>query len=364
MMLDHNEILAKLREVRDPKTGKDIIDAKLVEDFSVNGNEVRFSIVLPTNDSALKSQLNFLCIEKIQEIYPDAQVHIHSKSKLSGNDEALSALPQVKNVIAVGSGKGGVGKSTVAVNLAIALKNMGARVGLIDADLYGPSVPTMLGLQGTRPKVEILYGKHKIVPVDYNGLPVISIGFIVEPEQAIVLRGPRLAGIIKQFINECLWPELDYLIIDLPPGTGDVQLTLVQSIPITGAVMVTTPQKVAVIDAVKAMNMFLLPNVNVPIVGVVENMSWFTPLELPENKYYLFGEGGGKSLAKQGNTVLLGQIPLVQGVREGGDSGTPIAAQSDHPVKEIFDKIAQNLVRQVYIRNETLEPTRVIKLEN
>ena len=363
-MLDHNEILAKLREVRDPKTGKDIISARLVEDFSVDGNSVRFSIVLPTNDGELKSQLNFMCMEKIQEIYPEAQVHIHSKIKMAGSEEHVTALPQVKNVIAVASGKGGVGKSTVAVNLAIALKNMGAKVGLIDADIYGPSVPTMLGLQGVRPKVEMLYGKHKMVPVDYNGLPVISIGFIVEPEQAIVLRGPRLAGIIRQFINECLWPELDYLVIDLPPGTGDVQLTLVQSIPITGVVMVTTPQTVAVIDAVKAMNMFMLPNVNVPIVGVVENMSWFTPLELPDNKYFLFGEGGGKSLAKEGKTVLLGQLPLVQGVREGGDSGQPIATQSGHPVKEVFDKIAQNLVRQVYVRNETIEPTRMIKLES
>jgi ATP-binding protein involved in chromosome partitioning len=362
-MLDHNQIINKLREVKDPKTGLDIISAKMVEDFSIEGDNVNFSIVLPTNDQELKSKFNFDCMTKIQELYLTVNVNILLKLKSASTNQSNSTLPQVKNVIAVASGKGGVGKSTVATNLAISLTNLGARVGLIDADIYGPSVPTMLGLENERPKVELLYGKHKIVPVKYGNLSVMSIGFIVEPEQAVVLRGPRLAGILRQFIQDCLWPELDYLIIDLPPGTGDVQLTLVQTVPVTGVVMVTTPQKVAIIDAVKAMNMFLLPNVNVPVVGVIENMSWFTPLELPDNKYFLFGEGGGKELAKQAGSVLLGQIPLVQGVREGGDKGKPIASQENHPVKEVFENIAKKLIQQVYVRNETMDPTKIIKIE-
>jgi len=222
----------------------------------------------------------------------------------------------------------------------------------------------MMGLQGQRPKIEILYGKHKIVPLQAHGVYVMSVGFIVAPEQAVVLRGPRLGGIIKQFINDCIWPDLDYLIIDLPPGTGDIQLTLVQTAPVTGAVVVTTPQEVAVIDAVKAMNMFLLDHINVPIVGVVENMSWFTPEELPDHKYRIFGEGGGKKLAKFGNTVLLGQLPLVQGIREGGDEGVPVAAGPDGILKEHFADLALQLARQVQVRNEVLQPTSVVEMKN
>jgi ATP-binding protein involved in chromosome partitioning len=363
-MIDHNKIVDILRGIKDPQSGRDIISAKMVEDFQVDGQNIVFSIVLKTNDSQLKSSLNFACMEAIQQVYPEANVHIHLKIKSESGAENDSVLPQVKNVIAVASGKGGVGKSTVAVNLALSLRNQGARVGLIDADLYGPSIPTMMGLTGQRPKVELLYGKHKIVPLEAHGIHVMSIGFIVEPEQAVVLRGPRLGGLIKQFILDCLWPDLDYLVIDLPPGTGDIQLTLVQTIPVTGAVMVTTPQEVAVIDAVKAMNMFLLPNINVPIVGVVENMSWFTPAELPENKYYIFGQGGGKKLASAANAVLLGQIPLVQGVREGGDEGLPVSLRDDAPTKKVFEEIAKNLIRQVHVRNEVMEPTRIVKMES
>jgi len=269
-------------------------------------------------------------------------------------------LAHVKNIIAVASGKGGVGKSTVAVNLALGLKKLGAKVGLIDADLYGPSIPTMLGLQGQRPKVQDMYGKPKITPLDAFGMPVMSIGFIIEPEQAVVLRGPRLGGIIKQFFQDTIWPPLDFLIVDLPPGTGDIQLTLVQTVPVTGAVLVTTPQEVAVVDAVKAMNMFLLPSVNVPILGVVENMAWFTPQELPNNKYYIFGEGGGKKMAKLSKSVLLGQIPLVQGIREAGDTGQPMLLQEDNLAADYFLKVAENTLRQVAIRHEMLGPTEMV----
>jgi ATP-binding protein involved in chromosome partitioning len=362
-MIDNNKIVEALKKVKDPKSGVDIIKAKMVEDLKIEGDQVTFSIVLKSNDNDVKSSLNFACISEIQAIYPNADVNIHLKIKSDYADENTSILPQVKNIIAIASGKGGVGKSTVAVNLAATLAKKGAKVGILDADVYGPSIPTMLGLKGERPRIEILYGKHKIVPLQAHGLSVMSIGFIVEPEQAVVLRGPRLGGLIRQFIQDCLWPVLDYLIIDLPPGTGDVQLTLVQTVPVTGVVMVTTPQEIALIDAVKAMNMFLLPNINVPIIGVVENMSWFTPEELPDNKYYIFGQGGGKTLAKQANAVLLGQIPLVQSIREGGDNGTPIALQEGHIAASYYDTLATKFAQQVYVRNESLEPTRIVHMK-
>lgn len=362
-MIDHNAIVQALRNVKDPKTGNDIIAAKMVEDFRVDGQNVSFSIVLKSNDAELKSALNFACMEEIQNIYTDANVHIHLKIKSELGEGTDTVLPQVKNVIAVASGKGGVGKSTVSVNLAVALANEGYKVGLIDADLYGPSIPTMMGLVGQRPKVELLYGKHKIIPLEAYGVHVISVGFIVEPEQAVVLRGPRLGGLLKQFIQDCLWPELDFLIIDLPPGTGDIQLTLVQTVPVTGALIVTTPQEVSVIDAVKAMNMFLLQNVNVPILGVVENMSWFTPAELPDNKYFIFGKGGGKRLASMAQTEMIAQIPIVQSVREAGDSGRPAASEKDGALTSVFKNLVTNLVSQVELRHELYEPTRIVKVE-
>lgn len=361
-MIDNNKIVEALRNVVDPKSGIDIIKAKMVEDLTINGKAINFSIILKSNDQNLKSQLNFSCMSEILRIYPDADVNIHLKLKSEGGNELTGVLPQVKNVIAVASGKGGVGKSTVSVNLALALKELGAKVGILDADVYGPSIPTMMDLKGQRPKIQDLYGKHKIVPLENYGIHVMSIGFLVEEEQAVVLRGPRLGGIIRQFLQECLWPELDYLIIDLPPGTGDVQLTLVQTVPVTGVVMVTTPQHVAVIDAIKAMNMFFIENINVPIIGVIENMSWFTPEELPNNKYYIFGEGGGKLLAQKSSSVLLGQIPLVQAVREGGDQGKPCVTIDGHPGRSYFLRAAEKLLQQVHVRNETIEPTKIVKV--
>jgi ATP-binding protein involved in chromosome partitioning len=363
MTIDNNVVVDILRTVKDPNTGRDIITARMVEDLRISENNIFFSIILKNNDQNIKSELNFACISALSEKYPDANIHPHIKIISEANKLPDSSLPQVKNIIAVASGKGGVGKSTIAVNLAVALSELGYKTGLVDADLYGPSIPTMLGVQKERPKVEMLYGKHKIIPVQAHGINVMSVGFIVEPEQAVVLRGPRLAGLLRQFLQDCLWPDLDYLIIDLPPGTGDVQLTLVQTVPVTGAVMVTTPQEVALTDAVKAMNMFLLPNVNVPILGVVENMSWFTPEELPDNKYFLFGKGGGSKLAKNGETSLLGQIPIVQSVREGGDNGKPVAGQKTHPLYQKFIALAKSVVHQVELRHELYEPTRIVRMQ-
>jgi ATP-binding protein involved in chromosome partitioning len=361
--MDKTRIVEVLGQVMDPDTGRDLISMNRVKDLQVEGDTVQFTLLLPSMDSQYKQQLNFACIAAVQKVFPSAQVHVHMQAQTQqAQQQSNSVLPHVHNILAVASGKGGVGKSTVATNLALGLHQLGARVGLLDADLYGPSIPTMLGLQGQRPAVQEVYGKPRLQPLEAHGLAVMSIGFIVEPEQAVVLRGPRLAGIIKQFFQDCTWPELDYLVVDLPPGTGDIQLTLVQIVPVTGAIMVTTPQEVAVIDAVKAMNMFRLPSVDVPILGVVENMSWFTPAELPDNKYFLFGEGGGRKLAKVSESMLLGQVPIVQGVREGGDRGKPIVLQEDNPAAQAFRRVAQNTLRQVAVRNEMLAPTQIVKV--
>lgn len=360
MNFDKSKIVGALAKVMDPVSGESIITRNMVLDLVVDSQNINFTIELPSLNSPSKSELNFACISAVKAIYPSANVNVHMKGSAKLTQESPGAVPHVKNIIAIASGKGGVGKSTAAVNLALGLKKLGARVGLIDADLYGPSIPTMLGLQGQRPKIQEVYGQPKMIPLEAFGIPVMSIGFIIEPQQAVVLRGPRLAAIIKQFFNDCVWPSLDYLVVDLPPGTGDIQLTLVQTVPVTGTIIVTTPQEVATIDAVKAMNMFLLPSVNVPILGVIENMSWFTPKELPDNKYYIFGEGGGKKMAKLSNSVLLGQVPLVQGIRESGDEGKPAVLGENAEIAGAFMKIAENTLRQIAIRNEMLDPTKKV----
>ena len=363
MEIDKQRIVEALYTVIDPESGKDIIKARMVEQLTVDGNNVNFNLTVPSLTGPNKKSMIFACVGAVKNVYPDAEVNVHVVAKTPNSQASASPISQVKNIIAVASGKGGVGKSTVSTNLALGLRKLGAKVGLVDADLYGPSIPTMLGLQGERPKVMDVNGQPKIMPLKAFDIQVMSIGFIIEPQQAVVLRGPRLAAIIKQFFNDVLWDELDYIVVDLPPGTGDIQLTLVQTVPVTGAVMVTTPQEVAVADAIKAMNMFLLPSVNVPILGVVENMSWFTPEDLPDRKYYLFGEGGGKKLAKMSNSMLLGQVPIVQGVRESGDKGKPIVTNAESPVSDYFMRVAENVVRQVSIRNEMMEPTKVVNMQ-
>ena len=373
--MESAKIVRALATVQDPNTGQDLITANMVLHLKVEAPNVSFTLQLPKLDADYKQQLNFACQEAILRVYPDAQVHVHMQNPgatagaaagaKGGGPKRGNPLPHVRNIICVASGKGGVGKSTVSVNLALALQELGGAVGLLDADVYGPSAPTMLGLQGQKPTVEKVYDKPKIKPLFAYGLPVMSTGFVVEPEQAVVLRGPRLSGIIKQFLEECVWPPLDYLIVDLPPGTGDVQLSLVQTVPVTGAVLVTTPQEVALADAIKAMNMFFLPDVQVPVLGVVENMSWFTPAELPDNKYYLFGKDGGKSLAKKSNSMLLGQIPLVQGIREGGDDGKPAFLNKEDTVtREAWLKVAKNVARQTALRNEMMGQTQVVEVKH
>ncbi len=359
-MIDNNQVVDVLRSIKDPTTGVDLISSKRVSDLKVNDKQIMFTLSVNDLGQQAKFAINSECYALLKDRFKEAEIHIHFANKSGGG--AKTILPQVKNVIAVGSGKGGVGKSTVSVNLALSLQKQGYKVGLMDADLYGPSIPTMLGLLDAKPKIQDVYGKPKLIPIEKHGIHVISIGFIIEPEQAVILRGPRLSGVIKQFINECIWPELDFLIIDLPPGTGDIQLTLVQSVPITGAVVVTTPQQVAVADAVKATNMFALDSIKVPILGIVENMAWFTPAELPDNKYFIFGKGGAKELAKKYKTVVLGQIPLVQSIREGGDSGEPAILKNDNGQADMFAKLAEKFVQQVALRHELYDQTAMVKV--
>ena len=359
-MIDNNRVVDILRGIKDPNTGIDLIAAKRVQDLKIKDNQIFFSLSVNDLPQEAKFDINSRCYALLKNEYAEAEVHIHFAT---ATGDRKTVLPQVKNVIAVASGKGGVGKSTISVNLALTLHAMGYKVGLMDADVYGPSIPTMMDLKDAKPKIQEVYGKPKLIPIEQYGIHLISIGFIVDPEQAVVLRGPRLSGVVKQFINEVIWPELDYMIIDLPPGTGDVQLTLVQSVPVTGAIIVTTPQSVAIADAIKATNMFRLDNIKIPILGIVENMAWFTPAELPNNKYFLFGEGGGKLLARKYKTVVLGQVPLIQSIREGGDEGRPDVFNDKGGTKPYFDEIAEKFLQQVKLRHELYDPTKIVHIK-
>ncbi|MEE9372176.1 MAG: Mrp/NBP35 family ATP-binding protein [Saprospiraceae bacterium] len=363
-MIDNNKVVDTLRKISDPVTGMDIVTSRRISNLKIEENNILFTLMANTIDEKTKAQLNSDIYSALKIDFPNAEIHIHM-NQVSNQElkELGGSLPHIKNIIAVASGKGGVGKSTISVNTAIALSQMGFRVGLIDADLYGPSIPTMMGLKGQKPEVKNVYGNNKLIPIEKYGIHTMSIGFIIAEEQAVILRGPRLSGIIKQFITETIWPELDYLIVDLPPGTGDIQLTLVQTVPVTGGLIVTTPQDVAIVDAVKAMNMFMMDNIKIPIIGVVENMSWFTPVELPDNQYFIFGKGGGEKLVKKSNSTLIAQIPLVQGLRESGDNGIPAAYDKDHPLYNVFMEMAKKISQQVAKRNANMEPTKQVHIK-
>ncbi len=363
--MSREELLDFLGKVTDPMTGQNLVLANRIHDIKIEERNITIALAFPPKlDGNVKSEINFSIQEAFNSFAPGYNLNLHFANQ-EPEKRKSSTLPQIKNIIAVASGKGGVGKSTVSVNLALGLKNAGLRVGILDADLYGPSIPIMLGLQGKRPKVEQVYGVNKIIPLMAYGLPVMSIGFVVEPEQAVVLRGPRLAGVMKQFLEECLWPELDILVIDLPPGTGDIQLTLVQTVAVTGAIIVTTPQEVAIADAIKAANMFQMDGIGVPLLGIVENMSWFTPVELKSHRYEIFGKGGGQKLASLYHTNLLGQIPLVMSVREGGDTGKPIALNDDREeITEQFKILTKNVMDALNHRNEKLAPTQKVMVQS
>lgn len=359
-------IIDALATVRYPGTGKNLVEAEMIADnIRIDGMKVSFSLIFekPT-DPFMKSILKAAEAAIHAYVSPEVEVTIATESRQAARPEPGKMLPQVKNIIAVSSGKGGVGKSTVAANLAVALAKQGYRVGLLDADIFGPSVPKMFQVEDARPYAEQKDGRDLIVPVEKYGLKLLSIGFFVDPDQATLWRGGMASNALKQLIADADWGELDYFILDTPPGTSDIHLTLVQTLGITGAVIVSTPQEVALADARKGINMYTNDKVNVPILGLVENMSWFTPAELPENKYYLFGKEGVKRLSEEMNVPLLGQIPIVQSICEGGDQGAPVALNENSITGKAFAGLAENVVEQVERRNQEMPPTKIVEMRN
>jgi ATP-binding protein involved in chromosome partitioning len=347
------DILKALSNVQEPDLGKDLVTLNMVKDVAINGNDVSFTIVLTTPACPMKDMMQKASENAVKILVnKEANVTVNFTSNTSSaRKDAGSILPNVKNVIAVVSGKGGVGKSTIAANLALALAESGASVGLMDADIYGPSVPIMFGVRGERPMMKEVNGKGIIIPLEKHGIKLMSIGLLVDEKNAVVWRGPMASSAIKQFVTEVDWGELDYLVIDMPPGTGDIHLTMMQTVPMTGVVIVTTPQPVALADAKKGIAMFGQAQINVPIIGLIENMAYFTPAELPENKYYIFGKEGGKNLAEEYELNFLGQVPLIQSIRESGDAGTPAMAGSDELSKNALREVTNNVVRKIAIKN-------------
>ena len=358
------DILKALSNVQEPDLGKDLVTLNMVKNIAISGNEVSFTIVLTTPACPMKDMMRMASENAVKLLVnKEAIVKVNFTANTSTTrKDNQQVLAGVKNIIAVVSGKGGVGKSTVAANLALALAEGGASVGLMDADIYGPSVPMMFGVRGERPMMKEINGKGMIVPLEKYGIRLMSIGLLVDEKNAVVWRGPMASSAIRQFVTDVDWGELDYLIIDMPPGTGDIHLTLMQTVPVTGVVIVTTPQSVALADAKKGIAMFGQAQINVPIIGLVENMSWFTPAELPDNKYYLFGKEGGKKLADEYDLAFLGQIPLVQSIREGGDNGFPAMVGNDELSKQAFRDFTAVAVRNIAIRNATTSVTKPVQV--
>lgn len=366
MALYPNLIKEALSTVRYPGTGKDIISMDMLEDdIRIAGDTVSFSLIFEKpSDPFIKSIVKSAEAAIKLKAGQDVQVTINVKARQAARPEVGKMLPGVKNVIAVASGKGGVGKSTVAANLAVALAKEGYRVGLLDADIFGPSVPKMFNIEEARPYAENIDGRDLIIPIEQYGIKLLSIGFFVESDQAVLWRGAMASNALKQLIADAHWGDLDYFVLDMPPGTSDIHLTLVQTLGITGAVVVSTPQEVALADARKGIDMFTNEKVNVPVLGLVENMAWFTPAELPENKYYIFGKEGCKRLAESMNVLLLGQIPIVQSICEGGDSGKPVALDGDTIVGKAFRDLARSVVAETNKRNDEKPATEAVKMHS
>ncbi len=356
------DISKALSTVNDPDIQRDLVSLGMIKDIQVSADKVAFTVVLTTPACPLKGKIEKECREAVEKVVGKAvTIDIFMTSSVTSLRDNAPLLPGVKNIIAVASGKGGVGKSTVTSNLAVALAKAGAKVGLIDADIYGPSIPVMFNCEHEQPTVKQVNGKNIIVPIEQYGVKLLSIGFLTPPESAVIWRGPMASSALKQFITDAEWGELDYLFIDLPPGTSDIHLTLVQTVPVTGAIIVTTPQKVALADAQKGLAMFKQPQINVPVLGVVENMAYFTPEELPNNKYYIFGKDGGLNLSEKFDVPFLGQIPLVQSIRESGDSGLP-AVMKDGITATAFTELAETLARHIAIRNANFTQTKKVEI--
>lgn len=360
--MTNEDILKALSNVQEPDLGKDLVTLNMVKDITIDGNKVSFTIVLTTPACPMKDMMRMASENAIKILVnKDAEVTVNFTANTSSNrKDAKTILTGVKNIIAVVSGKGGVGKSTVSANLALALAAGGAKVGLMDADIYGPSQHIMFGIREERPMMtDDGTGKGLIVPIEKFGIKIMSIGLLIDEKQAVVWRGPMVSSAIRQFVSDVDWGELDYLVIDMPPGTGDIHLTIVQTVPVTGVIVVTTPQLVALADAKKGVAMFGQAQLKVPVIGLVENMSYFTPAELPENKYYIFGKDGGKNLADEFELAFLGQIPIVQSIREGGDQGVPAMVSDDMISKKAFMDFASQAVRGIAMRNANMAPTQV-----
>ncbi len=363
MNLNKQSVEEALKAVKSPAGNVSIADSGELKNIQVFGKEIDIDLEIKSPALNIRKKLEDDINAALSEAFGKVQVRVSIAAKpIQSGPQGPPTLNKVKNIIAVASGKGGVGKSTVTANLAVGLAKQGFKVGIIDADIYGPSMPLMFDIVSEKPKVTVIEGKQYMLPVESYGVKVMSIGFFSDPTQAIVWRGPMATKALKQMFGDVWWDELDYLLLDLPPGTGDVHLTIVQAVPVTGAVVVSTPQEVALTDARKGVAMFRLDSINVPVLGLIENMAWFTPAELPDNKYYIFGKDGVKGLAEQINVPLLGQIPLVQSVREAGDAGRPALLQDTTPIAQVFKDLALSVNREVEKRNTLHEATKRVEI--
>jgi len=366
LKFNKQDIEQALKTITVPGEGQNMIESKAVKNIMVFADEVIVDITISNPSLQAKKRTEVDILKTIHElVYAKAKIIVNVKVEVATqpkNEIKGKSIPGIQNIVAVASGKGGVGKSTVTSNLAVTLSKMGFKVGILDADIYGPSIPIMFDVQNEKPLAVNVDGKSKMKPVESYGVKVLSIGFFTKPDQAVVWRGPMAAKALNQMIFDAAWGELDFLLIDLPPGTGDIHLSIMQSLPITGAVVVSTPQTVALADAKKGVAMFQQESINVPVLGIIENMAYFTPEELPDNKYYIFGKEGAKHLAEDLNIPFLGDIPLVQSVREAGDLGRPAAMQESTPIEEAFNTITQNVAQEVVRRNTALPPTDAIKI--
>ena len=364
MKLDKKDILKALETITVAGEGKNMVESGAVANVVTFGDEVVVDLVLHTPAMHIKKRAEDDIKKVIHELVsPDAQIKVNIKVEVPEKNEIKGkAIPGIKNIIAVASGKGGVGKSTVTANLAVTLSKMGFAVGVLDADIYGPSMPIMFDVESAKPISVEVDGKSKMKPIESYGVKMLSIGFFTSPSQAVIWRGPMASKALNQMIFDADWGELDFMLIDLPPGTGDIHLSIMQSLPVTGAVVVSTPQAVALADAKKGVSMFMSEAINVPVLGIIENMAYFTPEELPNNKYYIFGKEGAKDLAQDLGVAFLGEVPIVQSIREAGDYGHPAALQTGTVIENVFEEITRNVVSEVINRNENLEPTEAIKI--
>lgn len=368
MKLDRKEILKALESITVAGEGKNMVESGAIQNVITFGDEVVVDVLLSTPALHIKKRAEVDIMKVIHDkVYEKAKVKVTIKVEASKKEDQPNeikgkAIPGISNIIAVSSGKGGVGKSTITANLAVTLANMGFKVGVLDADIYGPSMPIMFDVESAKPISIEVDGKSKMQPVQSYGVELLSIGFFTKPDQAVIWRGPMAAKALNQMIFDANWGEIDFMLIDLPPGTGDIHLSIMQSLPITGAVVVSTPQAVALADAKKGVSMFTNESINVPVLGIIENMSYFTPEELPNNKYYIFGKEGARNLAEDLNVPFLGEIPLVQSIREAGDYGRPAALQTATPLEKAFEELARNVVQETVNRNENLPATEAIKI--